>query len=252
MTLWNLSRQQSKGSVKDVPLSILMILLIALAVQIYWSVAIPLAKPETKILPTPPSQTTAQLMSLNDSIAVARIFMLWLQAADHQSGISVPFKELDYGRVISWLKRILALDPKSQYPLLAAARIYSLVEDDHKRRQMLDFIYKQFPADPNRRWPTMFHAVYIAKHKLKDYPLALKFARAVSRLVTSKDVPYWVKQMEIYVLEDMGEIESAKVLVGGLLESGVIKDPHELEFLKQRLNRLEESDDSMFKVIPLR
>jgi hypothetical protein len=49
--------------------------------------------------------------------------------------------------------------------------------------------------------------------------------------------------MEIYVLEDMGEIESAKILIGGLLESGAITDAHELQFLKDRLNRLEREND---------
>ena len=46
--------------------------------------------------------------------------------------------------------------------------------------------------------------------------------------------------MEIYVLEDMGEIESARILIGGLLESGAITDTHELMFLQQRLERLED------------
>jgi hypothetical protein len=45
--------------------------------------------------------------------------------------------------------------------------------------------------------------------------------------------------MEIYVLEDMGEIESAKILIGGLLESGAITDAHEIQFLLDRLDRLE-------------
>jgi hypothetical protein len=48
--------------------------------------------------------------------------------------------------------------------------------------------------------------------------------------------------MEIYVLEDMGEIEAAKILIGGLLESGEITDAHELKFLEERLRRLEEGE----------
>ena len=37
----------------------------------------------------------------------------------------------------------------------------------------------------------------------------------------------------------MGELESAKVLLGGLLDSGQITDPHERWFLSQRLAELE-------------
>ncbi len=46
-------------------------------------------------------------------------------------------------------------------------------------------------------------------------------------------------QVELFVLEDMGETESAMVLLGGLLESGVIRDENQLEFLKQRLEESE-------------
>ena len=182
-------------------------------------------------------------MGLGDSIAISKLFMLWLQAFDNQPGVSVPFKNLDYQRVINWLERILTLDPKGQYPLLAAGRVYGVVTDDEKKRQMLEFISEKFSEDPDRRWPSMIHAIYVAKHRLKDYPLALEYAHAVAQQVTVKDIPPWVKQMEIYVLEDMGEIESAKVLIGGLLESGAITDAHELKFLLDRLDRLEREND---------
>jgi hypothetical protein len=41
--------------------------------------------------------------------------------------------------------------------------------------------------------------------------------------------------MELFVLEDLGEIESAKILLGGLIESGAITDPNEVRFLTERL-----------------
>ncbi len=61
--------------------------------------------------------------------------------------------------------------------------------------------------------------------------------------VTRKDVPFWVKQMHIYVLEDMGELEAARILLGGLIESNAIRDPNELEFLRSRLRALEEKTE---------
>jgi len=243
MVFRELINKQDERPVKDVPAHIIIILIIAFLCQIYWSSAHPLASINIKKLPGPPSQIESQLFGLGDSIAISKIFMLWLQAFDNQPGVSVPFKNLDYGRVINWLERILALDPKGQYPLLAAGRIYGEVTDEGKKRQMLAFIYEQFPKDPNRRWPSMTHAIYIAKHRIKDYPLALRFAHAVAQQVTANNVPSWVKQMEIYVLEDMGEVESAKILIGGLLESGAITDAHELQFLQDRLDRLEREND---------
>ncbi|MEE9160493.1 MAG: hypothetical protein V3V73_01765 [Gammaproteobacteria bacterium] len=242
MIFSGLNSRREERPIRDVPVQIIIILTIAFLCQLYLSSSRSLASINIKALPEPPSQIESQLIGLGDSIATSKIFMLWLQAFDNQPGVSVPFKNLDYRRVIDWLERILALDPKGQYPLLAAGRIYGVVDDEEKKRQMLAFISEQFSKDPNRRWPSMVHAIYVAKHRLKDYPLALKFAHAVARQVTANDIPPWVKQMEIYVLEDMGEIESAKILIGGLLESGAITDAHEIQFLLGRLEKLEQEN----------
>ncbi len=243
MIFRELINKRNERPVKDVPAHIIIILIIAFLCQITWSSSKPLSTINIKKLPEPPSQIESQLFGLGDSIMISKIFMLWLQAFDNQPGVSIPFKNLDYRRVINWLERILGLDPRAHYPLLAAGRIYGVVEDEGRKRLMLAFIYEQFAKDPNQRWPSMMHAIYVAKHRLKDYPLALKYAHAVAQQVTVNNIPSWVKQMEIYVLEDMGEIESAKILIGGLLESGAITDLHELRFLQDRLDRLEREND---------
>ena len=53
-------------------------------------------------------------------------------------------------------------------------------------------------------------------------------------------MPYWAKDMKIIVLEDMGEVEAAKILVGGLIESGQVTDPYEMRFLEQKIRVLEQ------------
>jgi hypothetical protein len=50
--------------------------------------------------------------------------------------------------------------------------------------------------------------------------------------------------MEIFLREDMGEYEAAKVLLGGLLAGGTITDSHEMAFLVQRLKQLEAAEKS--------
>ncbi len=179
-----------------------------------------------------------QAASLGEPLVCSRLVMLWLQAFDNQPGISIPFRELDYGRVIDWLERILRLDGRTQYPLLAASRVYAEVPVPTKQRRMLEFVYQQFLLDPNRRWPWMAHAAFVAKHRLKDLPLALKYAKALTNYATGTKVPHWAQQMQVFLLEDMGEVESAKVLLGGLIENGNITDPHELRFVEERLQGL--------------
>jgi len=117
--------------------------------------------------------------------------------------------------------------------------VYSQVPDEHKQRQMLELVYQKFLLDPNRRWRWLAHAAIMAKHRLHDLGLALRYARAINRYATSAEVPHWGKQMHIFILEDLGEHQTAKILLGGLLASGAITDPHEALFLTQRLNALQ-------------
>ncbi|HSR62001.1 MAG TPA: hypothetical protein VLN56_01190 [Gammaproteobacteria bacterium] len=225
--------------ISDVPPVIVLVLLLAFTAQTAWHYTRPEPVASASELPAPPPFDFMRLASLGDPVALSGITMLWLQSFDNQPGISIPFNQLDYTRLIGWLDLILKLNGKMMYPLLAASRLYGEVPDDAKKRQMLEFVYRKFLDDPDRRWPALAHAVFVAKHRLKDLPLALRYASALSEKTTPSAVPFWARQMDIYVLEDMGELESAKVLVGGLLESGTIKDPQELEFLQQRLETLE-------------
>jgi hypothetical protein len=230
---------QAERPIKDVPGIVLILLAVTLALQIGWHATRPPRVARAEALPAPPPLETLQLFSIGDNIALAKMLMLWLQAFDNQPGISIPYKELDYQTVIAWLDEILALDARGQYPLFAASRLYSEVPDEARQRMMLEFVYRKFMEDPNRRWPALTHAVYMAKHRLEDLPLALRYAKALTDHVTAANVPYWVQQMQFWVLEDMGELEDARILLGGLVESGTIKDPHELMFLRQRLQQME-------------
>ena len=79
----------------------------------------------------------------------------------------------------------------------------------------------------------------LAKHRLKDLALARRYAQAIDRYTRASDVPLWAKHMEIFILEDMNELEAARIMLGGLLASGTIRDPAEARFLAERLKALE-------------
>ncbi|MGB5082479.1 MAG: hypothetical protein WBO23_17260 [Burkholderiales bacterium] len=225
--------------IAEVPRAVLALVALGLAAQIGMRASFPSPRATAEDLPPAPSIAALRLASFGDPVALAKALMLYLQAFDYQSGSRVPYRDLDYGRLEDWLARILELDPRGQYPLLAASRLYAEVPVESKQRSMLEFVYRQFLLDPDRRWPWLAHATVIAKHRLKDPPLALRYARAIQRHAVGKDVPLWARQMEIFILEDMNELEAARLVIGAYLESGAIKDPAELRFLDQRLRQLE-------------
>ncbi|MCW8922629.1 MAG: hypothetical protein OQK69_03225 [Gammaproteobacteria bacterium] len=226
--------------VRDVPVVAKLFLMLAFIVQLLWHSQQEIKRASAEDLPAPMSVDAYKLVSLNEPIAMSKLLNLWLQAFDNQPGISLSFHQLDYQQITKWLDTIMALDPEGYYPMLVAARVYGSVTDKTRQRIMLDYIFRKFNQDPIRHWRWLAHASTVAKHNLKDMPLALKYARALAEKATAEHVPYWARDMHIILLEDMGEIETAKVLVGALLESGAVNDPYELNFLTEKIHELED------------
>ena len=72
--------------------------------------------------------------------------------------------------------------------------------------------------------------------------LFVDYADDIARLAPA--APGWARQMRIFILGDMGEPESAKVLLGGLLVSGEIKDERDFRFLAERLKDMNNGEKS--------
>lgn len=191
-------------------------------------------------LPPVPRAQVLRAAALGESAALARLAMIYLQAFDLSGANDIAYRNLDYGRLTGWLRAVLQLDPRSEYTLFSAARIYAENQDGSRSRVALAFVHESFLQDPNRRWPWLAHAALLARHRLHDLPLARRYAADIARLATSPEVPDWARQMEIFVLEDMNELEAAKVLLGGMLAAGRIRDPAERRFLELRLQQMEE------------
>ena len=230
--------QGTEKSLSAVPKAVLALLAVALAAQIAWQAATQADAPAASDLPPAPSVHALRLASLGEPAALARLAMVWLQAFDSRGDNAIPYQHLDYVRLIGWLRAVLATDPRSEYPLFMAARVYAENADPSKMRQMLEFIAEEFVADPLRRWPALAQAALLAKHRLHDLPLARRYAAEIQRLANDRSVPFWAKQMEIFILEDMNELEAARVMLGGLLATGRIQNPDERRFLQRRLEEL--------------
>jgi hypothetical protein len=225
-----------------IPRGVWLMLVATFGIQLVWQALQPKPVASATALDAPLSPAALRVMAGGEPAALAGLLTLYLQAFDNQPGISIPFRHLDYRRVIQWLTVILELDPRTQYPLFNAAQLYAQVPDPARERMMLDFIHTEFLRNPNLRWRWLAHACLVAKHRLHDNALALKYARDIALLAPA--APDWAKQMHIFILEDMGEIESAKILLGGLLAGGQIQDAHEIHFLMERLKAMENAENS--------
>jgi hypothetical protein len=227
----------SERPLRAVPRAAVIVLAVALAVHVAWHALSPKPQARGAALPPPIDAAWLRVASLGDPIVLAQMLVLYLQAFDNQPGLSIPYRELDYEAVRGWLRAALELDPRGQYPLMMASHLYAQVPDHRKIRLMLDFVHHEFLRDPDARWRWLAHAAIVAKHRLKDLPLALQYAEEITKHASS--ALSWARQMRIFILEDMGESKAAAVLLGGLLISGEVTDPAEVRFLTERLQSLE-------------
>lgn len=222
--------------ISAVPRGVVAALVITLALQIglQLSQGKPIARADA--LGAPPSAEAFRVASLGEPVPLAQLTTLYLQAFDNQPGISIPFSALDYARVIQWLERVIDLDPRGHYPLLLASQVYSQVADPARQRLMGEFVHTHFLQAPDERWRWLAHVSIMAKHRMKDDALALRYAAEITKLAPT--APSWARQMQIFILEDIGELESATIMLGGLLAEGRITDEHELRFLTERLEEM--------------
>lgn len=225
---------------RAVPRAVLVGLVLAGLAQALWYAYMPPPRARIEPLPPPPPQALLAATALGEPRTVAALAVLWLQFHDTQPGYSVPFREMDYQLLRQWLERILALAPGSDYPLLLAVRVYGQVNDPERQRIMLEYVRAAFLERPRERWRWLAEATIIARHQLEDRELALEYARLLRERTRPGEIPFWARDLQIMVLQDMGELEAARILIGGMLASGEIKDPHELRFLEDRLQMLEE------------
>lgn len=232
----------SERAVGTVPRWVIAGLAAALALQVGWQISRGKPIAQAAALSSPPKVTALRVASAGEPITASQMLVLYLQAFDNQPGVSIPFLALDYAKVSDWLAVSLQLDPRGQYPLMMASQLYSQVPDEPKQRMMLELVHREFMLDPDRRWRWLAHAAIMAKHRLNDMPLALRYAHDITR--HARGASNWARQMSVFILEDMGEAESAAVLLGGLLHSGEVTEPREFRFLSERLEQLKSAGNS--------
>lgn len=207
-------------------------LLLALALQGGWKCYEPQPAALIRELPKAPDPGWVRAVDFGEHALASQWLMLQLFSLDEQPGVSLPFASLDYARLKEWIGAALELDPYNRNLLVAATQVYSQVPNPGRQRMMLDFVHRQFLLAPASRWPFLAHAAFIARHNLKDMNLAMSYASDLSRV---NSAPSWARQMSVLLLADLGEKEQARVLLGGLLDSGAVKDPREIAFLLKRI-----------------
>ena len=166
---------------------------------------------------------------------LAYLLAIRLQLHDNQAGKHMRYNQLDYQRLVNWLDQIYRLNPQSEYPMMLASRVYSQTRDKARLRIILEYIGRTFMLNPQLHWRRLAEASVIAKHQLGDLQLALQMAEKLSTQPESIKMPHWARDMQLILLGDMNEFETAITIIVALLQSNSVNDPDEARFLNEKL-----------------
>lgn len=193
-------------------------------------------KPSPVLWRTPaPQAPLLQAFSLGDKVATAHLLNLWLQGFDVHEGRFMRLQAQDYQHLSDWMAQVLRLDPRNQYLLLLATRVYSQSHQTAQRRHLLEFVYEQFFIDPRHRWRWLVEATMQARHHLKDQTLALRYARALSEHVPQ--VPADAASVYLFLLDDAGEFDTVRQVFSAWNKAGYLNQDS-IKVLKNRLRAL--------------
>ena len=155
---------------------------------------------------------------------------------DDPPGTTMAFKNLDYEVLIDCLERFSRWTRAD-----ANARGEQVVHQRAGARSAVDarFRLSVLLEAPNERWRWLAHGALLARHKLKDLDLALRLSQAIALHTDAESVPGWARSLGLLVLEDLCELDAAKIMLGGLLANRALTDDEERRFLERKLAELE-------------
>lgn len=185
-------------------------------------------------VPPVPSQTGGTVMSLGDSQFAYRTGALILQNLGDNGGSRLTMQDYDYERLEDWFFFLNDLDPVSDYVPFMASYYYGATQEPENFRPLIRYLATIGQVPVAEKWRWLAQAVFMARHRLKDYDLALELAYLLANMqLIDGELPAWARQMPAFVLELQGENEAAREIISNLIKSGEGRwTPGELNFMK--------------------
>lgn len=193
------------------------------------------ADPHAPVPGVAPTPAAAQAVALGDPQFLYRVFALRLLTAGDWDGRVVPLKDMDYDAVVAWLRATEALDPVSDLVPALAMHYFGQSQNPAQVAQVVGFLRGHGMHDPDRKWRWLAHAVFLARHRADDLPLALDLATELAAL-PAPEMPVWARQMPAFVLDAMGEKEAADLVMRAILATEPDLSPAEAAYMMRFLD----------------
>lgn len=221
-----------------------IVLILALAAQIFFWDSMKDIKPNLEITPEIPTANQTAAFSLGDEQTYFRLKTLELQMAGDTFGRTTALKDYDFPLLKKWFFFLDTLDSKSNFTPSIAAYYFARTQNPPDVIYPLDYLEAHADKDPGEKWWWYSQAIYLANSVLGDKQRSLQIAKKLR--AAEGDLPMWARQMEVFMHEDLGDKDTAEAIMCEVFEN--FNDIPELErnfmmhFFEERLNTVKEHD----------
>lgn len=198
-----------------------LLLLGLLAAQIGFARSVRHIPVEVLLVPEPPGPAGLAAQAFGDDEFLFRARALQLQHAGNLDGRILPLAALDYAKLAAWFALFDRLDPVAEVVPTAAAFLYSGTQRPADTHYLIDYLERHALHDPARKWRWLAQAVQMARYRLGDIERARALAREL-RLLPYSGIPYWARELEVFILTDLGEKAASRAI----LEAVLATDPN--------------------------
>lgn len=185
-------------------------------------------------VPPAPSERGAVAMALGDRQLAYRSGSITLQNFGDTGGHYRPFTEYNYKNLRQWFFMLHGVDPASEVVPILAGYYFGVSKDKEQLRQVVAYLSVVGEIPVSEKWRWLAHAVYLARHGMKDLDLALALAQKLARQrPVDEELPGWARQMPAFIMEAQGDEGAARQFMMNMLENeSDTLNRNELNFLK--------------------
>lgn len=187
-------------------------------------------------VPPVPTENGARIMTLGDEQLSYRFGAITLQNLGNSGGRVTAIKDYDYQKLGQWFWLLHGLDPASNHVPMMAAYYFGATQKPEDIAVVVEYLGAIGQNPVGNKWRWLVHAIFLARHRMDDLPLALDMAYALSRMQPVGDVlPGWARQMPAFVLAEQGEKQTARRLMEDILMTATDLHPNEVSFMRDYL-----------------
>jgi hypothetical protein len=192
-----------------------------------------------------PSMAAGLLYGFGDKQLAYYNLTLTLQNMGDIGGHITPIKDYNMKYVAEWLRLTYAFDPKSRYAPTLAGYYFGSSQEPEKLGPIIQYLRVAGNSAENELWRYLAQAVYLARFRMKDQPLALDLAYQLAKL-EGPDMPIWTKQMPGFVMSNIGDKQASRDLFLTLLATSKNISRQEVNFMCGYIqDHLREKNDSL-------